>query len=89
MPQVSIIMRVYNEMPYIKYALRKLKQQSFQDFELIVVDSGSTDGSYEVAQEANPDIIYQIPPGSYVPGRVLNEAISKDRKSTRLNSSHL
>lgn len=77
MPKVSIIMRVYNEMPYIKYALRKLKQQSFQDFELIVVDSGSTDGSYEVAQEANPEIIYQIPPGSYVPGRVLNEAINK------------
>lgn len=77
MPKVSIIMRVYNEMPYIKYALRKLKQQSFQDFELIVVDSVSTDGSYELAEKANPDIIYQIPKGSYVPGRVLNEAISK------------
>jgi rhamnosyltransferase len=77
MPKVSIIMRVYNEMPYIKYALRKLKQQSFQDYELIVVDSGSTDGSYQLAEKINPDIIYQIPAGSYVPGRVLNEAISK------------
>lgn len=77
MPKVSIIMRVYNEMPYIKYALRKLEQQSFQDYELIVVDSGSTDGSYQVAEAANPEIIYQIPPGTYVPGRVLNEAISK------------
>ena len=77
MPKVSIIMRVYNEMPYIKYALRKLEQQSFQDYELIVVDSGSTDGSYELAKTVNPEIIYQIPVGSYVPGRVLNEAISK------------
>ncbi len=77
MPKVSIIMRVYNEMPYIKYALRMLKQQTIQDFELIIVDSGSTDGSYELAQEAKPDIIYQITPGTYVPGRVLNEAISK------------
>lgn len=77
MPKVSIIMRVYNEMPYIKYALRKLKQQSFQDYELIVVDSGSTDGSYQLAEKANPEIIYQIPAGSYVPGRVLNEAIGK------------
>ncbi len=77
MPKVSIIMRVYNEMPYIKYALRMLKQQSFQDYELIIVDSGSTDGSYESAKQANPDIIYQITPGTYVPGRVLNEAIAK------------
>jgi rhamnosyltransferase len=77
MPKVSIIMRVYNEMPYIKYALRMLKQQSFQDYELIVVDSGSTDGSYQEAEKANPDNIYQITPGTYVPGRVLNEAISK------------
>lgn len=77
MPKVSIIMRVYNEMPYIKYALRMLKQQSLQDYELIIVDSGSTDGSYQVAEEANPDVIYQIQPGTYVPGRVLNEAINK------------
>lgn len=77
MPKVSIIMRVYNEMPYIKYALRMLEQQSFQDYELIIVDSASTDGSYELAQKANPDIIYQIKAGTYVPGRVLNEAISK------------
>jgi rhamnosyltransferase len=77
MPKVSIIMRVYNEMPYIKYALRMLEQQSFQDYELIIVDSASTDGSYELAQKANPDIIYQIKAGTYVPGRVLNDAISK------------
>ncbi len=77
MPKVSIIMRVYNEMPYIKYALKMLEKQTMQDFELLIVDSGSTDGSYELAQEYNPDIIYQIEPGTYVPGRVLNEAISK------------
>lgn len=77
MPKVSIVMRVYNEMPYIKYAIRMLKQQTFQDYELIVVDSGSRDGSYEVAENANPDIIYQITPGTYVPGRVLNETIGK------------
>ncbi|OQY39395.1 MAG: hypothetical protein B6226_01955 [Candidatus Cloacimonetes bacterium 4572_65] len=77
MPKVSIIMRVYNEMPYIKYALRMLAKQSYQDFELIVVDSGSTDGSYEEAELVSPKVIYQIPPGSYVPGRVLNEAITK------------
>lgn len=77
MPKVSIIMRVFNEMPYIKYALKMLKKQTFNDFELIIVDSGSTDGSYEVAQQYGADIIYQIEPGSYIPGKVLNEAIAK------------
>jgi glycosyltransferase involved in cell wall biosynthesis len=43
---ISIIMRSKDEMPWIRQTLDALKNQSRQDFELICVDSGSTDGSW-------------------------------------------
>lgn len=72
---ISIIMRIKNEMPWLKYTLRMLKAQDNQDFELICVDSGSSDGSFELLQEYHPDILYRIEAGDYIPGKVLNEAI--------------
>ena len=78
-PLVSIIMRSMNDMAYIEQTLSMVFSQEFTDFELLNVDSGSTDGTYEVVKKFNPDNSYQIPPGSYVPGKVLNEAIAKTR----------
>ena len=43
--QVSIIITVYNEEKYIKQCLLSLKEQTFKDFEIIVVDDGSSDGT--------------------------------------------
>lgn len=44
---VAIIMRAKDEMPYVRQALDMLKRQTFTDFELCAVDSGSTDGTLE------------------------------------------
>lgn len=76
---ISIILRVKDEMPWLKYTLRMLKVQENQNFELICVDSGSTDGSWELLEEYNPEVLYQIAPEDYVPGRVLNAAIAHAR----------
>ncbi len=75
--KVSIIMRSKDEMPFIKYSLMMLTKQTLRDYELLVVDSGSTDGSWEVALEAHPQISYQIKPQDYIPGKVMNAAASK------------
>ena len=72
---ISIIIRSKNEMPWLKYTLQMLDNQTKQNFEVIAVDSGSTDGSWEYLQEYNPAVLYQIAPESYIPGKVLNEAI--------------
>jgi rhamnosyltransferase len=78
MPKVSIIVRSYNDKDFIAQTMRSIREQHFQDFEIINVDSASTDGTYEIVQKMNPDgIVYQIPPGTYIPGKALNEAIDK------------
>ncbi len=45
MPLVSVIMSVYNGMPYLERALKSILAQTVTDIEAIVVDDGSTDGS--------------------------------------------
>lgn len=50
-PLVSIGMPVYNEERFIRQALDSLLSQSFEDFELIISDNASTDGTQEICQE--------------------------------------
>ena len=50
MPKVSIILPVYNKDEYLSATLNLLINQSYQDWELIVVDDGSTDDSCSVIE---------------------------------------
>ncbi|HMP05365.1 MAG TPA: glycosyltransferase family 2 protein [Lacipirellulaceae bacterium] len=47
MPRVSVLMTVYNGMPFLPEAVESLFAQTLSDFELVVVDDGSTDGTGE------------------------------------------
>lgn len=47
-PTLSIIMPVYNAEAYLREALESILAQSFTDFELIIVEDGSTDNSRDV-----------------------------------------
>ena len=56
-PKVSVLLPVRNGLPYIEEALQSIKTQDFTDWELIVVDDGSTDGTTEwLATQANHQI---------------------------------
>ena len=56
MPLVSVVMPVYNGGKYLGEAIESILAQSFTDFELIVVDDGSTDDSAAIARDfANRD----------------------------------
>ena len=48
----SVIIPLYNKAPYVKKALESVFSQSFRDFEIVIVDDGSTDSSLSVAREA-------------------------------------
>lgn len=49
MPAISIIIPLYNKKKYLAPMLESLLQQSFKDFEAIIIDDGSTDGSGQIA----------------------------------------
>jgi glycosyltransferase involved in cell wall biosynthesis len=51
MPTVSVITPVYNAAPYLKEAIESVLSQTWSDWELLLVDDGSTDGSVELAEE--------------------------------------
>ncbi|MGN1157077.1 MAG: glycosyltransferase family 2 protein [Agathobacter sp.] len=50
-PRLSIIIPLYNKAPYVKKALESVMSQTYRDFELIIVDDGSTDNSASICEE--------------------------------------
>lgn len=51
MPKISVIIPVYNTEKYIEKCLESLAKQTMQDFEVIVVNDGSTDNSKSIIKE--------------------------------------
>ena len=51
MPSVSVLLPVYNGGRYVKQAIASVLNQTFDDFELIVINDGSTDNSGEILRE--------------------------------------
>ena len=52
-PTVSIIVPVYNAESYLHKCLESILNQTFKDFELILIDDGSTDSSGEICDDYN------------------------------------
>src|SRR5882757_9133606 len=71
-PLVSIIIRSFNEGWALRQTLPALQAQDYTNWELIVIDSGSTDGSVELIRQAQPRHFIQIASHEYNPSRVLN-----------------
>ena len=50
-PLVSVIMPVYNTQDYVSISIQSILNQTYQNFEIICVDDGSTDRSAEIIQK--------------------------------------
>ncbi len=55
MPDVSVIIPTYNRCHLVKEAIESVLQQNHVDFEVIVVDDGSTDGTASVCRDFSDD----------------------------------
>lgn len=52
-PDISVVMSVYNAEKYLREAIDSILQQSFREFEFIIVNDGSKDGSLSIIQSYN------------------------------------
>ena len=50
-PKFSVVIATFNCQKFLKLAILSVLKQSFKDFELIVVDDGSTDGSQKLIKK--------------------------------------
>ena len=63
MPKYSIVVPVYNVEEYIEKCINSILKQDYHDFEIIIVNDGSTDGSKDIIDEIakkHPEIIKVI-----------------------------
>lgn len=79
MSLVSIIVPVYNMEKYLNRCVNSILKQTFQDFELILVDDGSTDESAELCdQYANKDKrvkVFHKPNGGVGSAKILESSM--------------
>lgn len=71
MVETSVVVRTYNEREYVERVLRSVSNQSYDDYEVILVDSGSTDGTVALA-EPFVDRTVHLSPEEFTYGRSLN-----------------
>jgi glycosyltransferase involved in cell wall biosynthesis len=50
-PKISVVMSVYNGEKYLAEAINSILQQTYSDFEFIIIDDGSTDGSLKIIRQ--------------------------------------
>lgn len=92
MPEISVILPVYNAEAYLRQAIDSVLAQTFTDFELLIVDDGSTDRSAEIirsyddprirclSNEGNKGLIYSL-------NRAIDEA--KGRYLARMDADDI
>lgn len=86
MPEVSVIMLVYNREQWVERAVSSIINQTYKDFELIIIDNGSSDGSKMIVENLakNDDRIrfVSIPKSSISVGRNTGLDMAKGRYIT-------
>ena len=92
MPKVSIIIPTFNRLPFLVEAIKSVQRQTYRDYELIIVDDGSTDGTKAYLESLTNESevlrprlsIYYQPPLRYVFQK--NRGVSSARNNGILSS---
>lgn len=78
-PKISIVTISYNQLDYLERNVASIFGQDFQDFEQIIVDPGSTDGSREYLQALSDDRVVLLLNPDNGPADGLNKGFARAR----------
>lgn len=76
MPHISIIIPTYNRAGFIGETINSVLAQTYQDFEIIVADDGSTDNTAEVVAEFGNAVTYVFLPHRGQPAATRNAGLT-------------
>ena len=76
-PKVSIIIPTYNASTYIEETLESIFNQTFCDYEIIVIDDGSTDNTKDLLEKYAHKITYIYQENSGAPAKPRNVGIQR------------
>ena len=75
MPRAALVITVYNGEPYIGACIKAALNQTYADFEVVVVDDGSTDGTAHVCRSFHDPRLRYVNKGRIGRQRALNEGV--------------
>ncbi len=55
-PRVSVIILLYNSKKYLPFCFKSLREQTFKNFEILVIDNGSIDGGFAWVKQCMPEV---------------------------------
>ena len=71
-PTISVLITVYNGMPYLRDAIEALLNQTYRNFEIVVVDDGSSDDTLLYLNGLSDERVKVVRGGRLGRGRALN-----------------
>jgi glycosyltransferase involved in cell wall biosynthesis len=79
-PRVSVVIKSYNHAPFVAQTIQSLLDQSFQDFEIVVTDDASTDGTPDVVRGFTDKRIHlEVFPANQGISKAMNATLARAR----------
>jgi glycosyltransferase involved in cell wall biosynthesis len=90
-PKVTVVMSVYNDESYIREAVESILNQTFKDFEFIIINDGSTDRTREILLSYKDQRMHLFDQGNMGLTRSLNKGLflAKGRYIARMDSDDI
>ncbi len=76
---VSIVIRTFNESKYINICLKAIEKQNYKNYEIIIVDSGSSDDTIPKIKTRKNISHYVYKQKDYIPGKALNFGVEQSK----------
>jgi glycosyltransferase involved in cell wall biosynthesis len=86
LPSVSVIIPVYNRAHLLLYALESIRNQTFKEWEVVIVDDGSVDNSYEIIKNFAASVMQDV---SYFFQENQGVAVARNNGLNRIRSEYV